>query len=267
WNILNTLGCDNAIEDMLEVKVNEMGSDEVLFTSEAWKFDDKLITKKAIKLGLCGQDYAMSILDFAKRLGLYTGVEIQDYRFETYFIGGLRNDDDFNADQYWLNISSEEALTFFRSSVKTIAENDHIWITKRLGILSDEVLNGLNAPTYCRTLDANALKELIGSNGRLIPKEIIPTIPKVVTPRVLHPTTSDMYDKIGQLETRIGDIERMMCRQSNHSDRYARVLEFIVWRTLDRGKRTLNAEGKYNTLIRKCGALQPAVTPNHNDEH
>nr|GFB01490.1 hypothetical protein [Tanacetum cinerariifolium] len=29
--ILNTLGCDNAIHDMLEVRVNEIGSDEVLF--------------------------------------------------------------------------------------------------------------------------------------------------------------------------------------------------------------------------------------------
>nr|GEV96987.1 hypothetical protein [Tanacetum cinerariifolium] len=34
WNVLNTLGCGNAIEDMLEVRMNEMGSDEMLFTSE-----------------------------------------------------------------------------------------------------------------------------------------------------------------------------------------------------------------------------------------
>ncbi|GJV68533.1 hypothetical protein Tco_1484042 [Tanacetum coccineum] len=38
WNVLNTLGCDNAIENMLEVRVNEIGSNEVLFTSEAQKF-------------------------------------------------------------------------------------------------------------------------------------------------------------------------------------------------------------------------------------
>nr|GEW23621.1 hypothetical protein [Tanacetum cinerariifolium] len=35
WTILNTLGCGNVIEDMLEVRINEMGSDEMLFTSEA----------------------------------------------------------------------------------------------------------------------------------------------------------------------------------------------------------------------------------------
>ncbi|GJR62941.1 hypothetical protein Tco_1505103 [Tanacetum coccineum] len=241
WNVLNTLGCDNAIGDMLEVRVNEMGSDAVLFTSEAWKHafdinepiytelchefyatfefdeavaDDELMMKKAIKFRLCGKAYAISVLDFGKRLGLYTGAEIQEYGFETYFIGGLRNDDDFSADQYWLNISSEETLTLSRSSAKTIrkpvlkvfAENDYIWFMSknyRLGILSDEVLNGLSAPTYYKILDANILRELIGSNGRLIPEEIAPSISRVVTPRAQRPTTSDLYNKISQLETQI----------------------------------------------------------------
>ncbi|GJR70780.1 protein kinase, ATP binding site-containing protein [Tanacetum coccineum] len=33
------------------------------------------------------------------------------------------------------------------------------------------------------------------------------------------------------------------------------------------GERELNAGEKYDALLRKFGALQPAVTPNHNDEH
>ncbi|GKF62482.1 hypothetical protein Tco_0182536 [Tanacetum coccineum] len=101
-------------------------------------------------------------------------------------------------------------------------------IVKRLGILRDEVLNGLSALTYCRTLDANILRELIGSNRRLIPEEIAPSIPRVVTPRAQRPTTSNLYDKTSQLETRIGEIERITRRQSYHSDRYARVLEHIA---------------------------------------
>ncbi|GKE13971.1 hypothetical protein Tco_1421548 [Tanacetum coccineum] len=296
WNVLNLLGCDNAIEDMLEVRVNEMGSNEVLFTSEAWKrafdinepiytelchefyatfefdevvADDKSMTKKEINIRVCVKAYSMSVLDFGKCLDLYTGAEIQEYGFETYFIGGLRNDDDFSPNQYWLNISSEETLTLSRSSAKTIRKpmlrvlhkmityglckrttgydkwmkkkgvgthrESLTWcgqfvmrIAKRLSILSNEVLNGLSAPTYCRTLDANILRELIGSNGRLIPKEIAPSIPRVVTPRAERPTTSDLYDKKSQLETRIGEIERMMRRQSYHSDIYARVLEHIA---------------------------------------
>ncbi|GKB51755.1 hypothetical protein Tco_0902508 [Tanacetum coccineum] len=305
WTVLDTLGCGKTIEDMLKVRVNEIGSNEVLFTSEAWKrafdinepiytelchefyatfefdeavADDGLMTKKAIKFRLCGKAHALSILDFAKRLGLYKGAEIQEYGFETYFIGGLRNDDDFSADQYWLNISSEEILTLSRSSTKTIRkpvlkflqkmvtyglcqrttgydriQKNELWlltmkkkgvgtqresliccgqfvtrIAKRLSILSDEVLNGLNAPSYCRTLDGNILRELIGSNGRLIPKEIAPSTPRVATPRASRPTTSNVYDKISQLETRIGEIERMTHMQSYHLDRYARVLEHIA---------------------------------------
>nr|GEV95141.1 retrovirus-related Pol polyprotein from transposon TNT 1-94 [Tanacetum cinerariifolium] len=80
---------------MLEVRVNEMRSVELLFTFEAWKrafdisepiytelchdfyatfefdeavVDDELMTKKTIKFRLCGKAYAMSILDFSKRL-------------------------------------------------------------------------------------------------------------------------------------------------------------------------------------------------------
>ncbi|GKE70945.1 hypothetical protein Tco_1529017, partial [Tanacetum coccineum] len=176
---------------------------------------NELMMKKAIKFRLCGKAYAMSILDFAKRLGLYTCTEIQEYGFETYFIGGLRNDDDFSVDQYWLKLAVMTRQFVTR-------------IEKRLGILSDVVLNGLSALTYCRTFDANILRELIGSNGRLIPEEIALSIPRVVTPKTQRPTTSDLYNKISQLETRIGEIERMTRRQSDHSDKYASALEHIA---------------------------------------
>nr|GEV90458.1 hypothetical protein [Tanacetum cinerariifolium] len=95
WTVMDTLGCGKTIKDMLEVRMNEMRSDEVLFTSEAWKrnfdineliyielchefyatfefdeavADDELMTKKEIKFRLCGKAYAMSIQDFSKRL-------------------------------------------------------------------------------------------------------------------------------------------------------------------------------------------------------
>ncbi|GKD30318.1 hypothetical protein Tco_1241096 [Tanacetum coccineum] len=37
WTVLNTLGCGDEIEEMLEFKVYEMGGKEVLFTFEAWR--------------------------------------------------------------------------------------------------------------------------------------------------------------------------------------------------------------------------------------
>ncbi|GJT50516.1 hypothetical protein Tco_0976673 [Tanacetum coccineum] len=46
-------------------------------------------------------------------------------------------------------------------------------IARRMNLLSEEVLRGLSAPTYCRSLDKTTLRELIGSDMRLIPKEAI----------------------------------------------------------------------------------------------
>ncbi|GJX40958.1 hypothetical protein Tco_0255948 [Tanacetum coccineum] len=157
--------------------------------------DDELMTKKAIKFRLCGKAYAMSILDFAKRLGYD--------KMNKKGVGTQR-----------------ESLICYGQFVTRIV--------KRLGMLSDEVLNGLSAQTYCRTLDANILRKLIGSNRRLIPEEIAPSIPRVATPKAPRPATSDLYDKISQLETQIGEIGRMTHMQSYHSDRYARVLEHIA---------------------------------------
>ncbi|GKD52319.1 hypothetical protein Tco_1281295, partial [Tanacetum coccineum] len=154
-----------------------------------------------------------------------------DYGFETYFIGGLRNDDEFSYDkvqknELWLlsmfeanhqngyaNVTWLIAKWMKKRGVGTQRESLICCrqfvtrIAKRLGILSDEMLNGLSAPTYCRTLDANILRELIGSNGRLIPEEITLSIPRVATPRAPRPTTSELYDKISQLETKIGEMD------------------------------------------------------------
>nr|GEZ28099.1 hypothetical protein [Tanacetum cinerariifolium] len=176
WNILNTLACGNAIEDMLEVRVNEKGSDEF----DEGVADDEM-RKKPIKFRLCGKAYAMSILDFAKRLG-YDKVQKNELSLFSVFEANHQNG--------FANIVT--------------------WLTAKLGVLSDEVVNGLSAPTYCRTLDADILRELIGSNGRLIPKEITHSISRVTTPMAPRPATSYLYDNISQLETRIGKIEMMM---------------------------------------------------------
>ncbi|GKA14616.1 hypothetical protein Tco_0694262 [Tanacetum coccineum] len=50
-------------------------------------------------------------------------------------------------------------------------------IAKRMGLLTDEVLNSLSATIYCRALDAITLKELIGQDGRLIAEDPAPGVP------------------------------------------------------------------------------------------
>ncbi|GKG58259.1 hypothetical protein Tco_0592038, partial [Tanacetum coccineum] len=50
-------------------------------------------------------------------------------------------------------------------------------IAKRMGLLTNEVLNSLSASTYCRALDATTLRELIGPDGRLIIEDPAPKVP------------------------------------------------------------------------------------------
>ncbi|GJS74095.1 hypothetical protein Tco_0706936 [Tanacetum coccineum] len=56
----------------------------------------------------------------ARRLGLYQAVELEEEVFNVYFEGGLRSDEHFNAQDYWLSISREENLGLSRSHTSTI---------------------------------------------------------------------------------------------------------------------------------------------------
>ncbi|GKC70344.1 hypothetical protein Tco_1116227 [Tanacetum coccineum] len=132
---------------MLEIKVYEVGRQEEIFSSEAWRrvfninepiytelchefystyefykivTDDELMTKKLIKFRLGGRGHTLTLLEFARRLSLYHSDEINEEGFEVYFQRGLRSDENFNARDCWLSISSEEDLHFSRSLALTI---------------------------------------------------------------------------------------------------------------------------------------------------
>ncbi|GKB97409.1 ribonuclease H-like domain-containing protein [Tanacetum coccineum] len=118
--------CDGEINDMLRIKLREAGTNEEIFTSVAWirafninepiysklfhdfystnEFDevcadDELQTKKIIKFRLGGRAYSLSLLEFARRLGLYHAEELDEKGFDVYFQGGLRSDEHFNAQE------------------------------------------------------------------------------------------------------------------------------------------------------------------------
>ncbi|GJX51743.1 hypothetical protein Tco_0278588 [Tanacetum coccineum] len=139
--------CGEAIDEILTIKLSVAGTNEEIFTSEAWtnafniddpiyselchefystyEFDevygdDKLRTKKIIKFRLCRRAFSWTLLEFAKRSGLYNLEEIEEEEFDVYFQGGLRSDEHFNAQEYWLSISREENLSLSRSHASTI---------------------------------------------------------------------------------------------------------------------------------------------------
>ncbi|GJR70041.1 hypothetical protein Tco_0016106 [Tanacetum coccineum] len=282
WGVLNSMGCAEEIKRVLEIKVYEIAGQEEIFTSEAWRrvfdisepiytelfhgfyssyefdevcADDKLRNKKLIKFRLGGRGHNLTLLKFARRLGLYHSAKINKEGFDVYFQRGLHSDENFNAREYWLSISREEELQLSRSLVGTIGT---IWspilrvlqkmithqncyanvawlmtrwlkrmgvgsqrynmiccgqliirIGKKMGLLTDEVLNSLSAPTYCRALDATTLKELIDSNGRLIAKDPTSGVPRVAMPRGPRPFMQDLYDRMSSMDIRQETIERM----------------------------------------------------------
>nr|GEY73162.1 hypothetical protein [Tanacetum cinerariifolium] len=141
------MGCDGEIDDMLRIRLRKAGSNEEIFTFVAWirafninepiytelchdfystyEFDevcadDELQTKKIIKFRLGGHAHSLTLLDFARRLGLYQAVELDEEGFNVYFYGCLRSDEHFNTQEYWLSISQEENLSLCRSHTSTI---------------------------------------------------------------------------------------------------------------------------------------------------
>ncbi|GJR00788.1 hypothetical protein Tco_0523772 [Tanacetum coccineum] len=124
WQLLHKIGCGDEIDAMLKIHLKETKSDEEIFFSVAWFdevcADDELQSKKIISFRLGGRTHSLTLLEFARRLGLYHAEELSEEGFDTHFQGGLRSDDNFNARKYWDMISTDGNLQLSRSSVTTV---------------------------------------------------------------------------------------------------------------------------------------------------
>ncbi|GJS80655.1 hypothetical protein Tco_0730536 [Tanacetum coccineum] len=225
WDVLNRMGCDGEIDDMLRIRLREAGSNEEIFTSVAWirdfntnkliyaelchKFystyefeevcaDDELQTKKIIKFRLGGRAHNLTLLEFARRLGLYQVIVLEEEGFNVYFEGGLRNDDNFNAQDYWLSISREDNLGLSRSHTSTIRnlilrvihkmityclcqrttgydkiQKNDSWLLSMFDARHQNgYANGVDRGCGEELdLDTTTLRDLIDSDGKLIPED------------------------------------------------------------------------------------------------
>ncbi|GKC91299.1 hypothetical protein Tco_1151948 [Tanacetum coccineum] len=221
WNVLNQIGCGEAIDEMLTIKLFMADTNEEIFTSEArtnafnideriyselchefystYEFDDvcaaaELKTKKIIKLRLCGHAFSWTLLKFAKRLGLYNSEEIKDEGFDVYFQGGLCSDEHFNAQEYWLSISREENLSLSRSHASTIRN-------PVLMVLHKMITYGL-----CQRTTGEIYEE---ERSWLIPEAPKPGVPRVSIPRPPRASMQDLYERTGNMKICPGAIKRM----------------------------------------------------------
>ncbi|GJY93536.1 hypothetical protein Tco_0509318 [Tanacetum coccineum] len=163
-------------------------------------------SKKIIKFRLGGSAHNLTSLEFARRLGLYQAVELEEEVFNVYFEGGLRNDDNFNAHEYWTN------------GYDKIQKND-LWLLSMFdarhqnGVLTKDVVRSLSAPIYCRDLDTITLRDLINSGGRLIPEDPQSGVPNVGIPKPSRASMPDLYDRMSRMKIRQEAIERMEYRE------------------------------------------------------
>ncbi|GKF83144.1 hypothetical protein Tco_0244800, partial [Tanacetum coccineum] len=83
-------------------------------------------------------------------------------------------------------------------------------------VLTDDVVRSLSASIYCRDLDTTPLRDLIDSEGKLIPEDPQPGVPRVGIPRPPRASMQDLYDMMGRMEIRKEAIEWIEYRQSYH---------------------------------------------------
>nr|GEU74174.1 hypothetical protein [Tanacetum cinerariifolium] len=79
---------------------------------------------------------------------------------------------------------------------------------KDLWLLKD-VVRSLSAPIYRRDLDTTTLIDLIDSDGKLIPEDPQPSVPRIGIPRPLRASMQDLYDKMGRMKIRQDAIEQI----------------------------------------------------------
>ncbi|GJZ57411.1 hypothetical protein Tco_0612905 [Tanacetum coccineum] len=180
---------------MLTIKLSVAGTDEEIFTSEAWTrafnieepifselchefystyefdevcADDELSTKKIIKFRLCGRAFSWTLLEFAKRTTGYDKMQKNDLWLLSMFEARHQNGYENVA---WLIARWMKRKEAGSQKESMISCGQFITkIAKRKNLLSEEVLNSLSALIYCRALDTTTLRELIDFEGRLVPE-------------------------------------------------------------------------------------------------
>nr|GEU62685.1 hypothetical protein [Tanacetum cinerariifolium] len=247
------IGCDGEIDDMLRIRLREARSDEEVFTYMAWIRAFNI--NEQIYVELC---HEFILLMNLMKLGLYQAIKLEEEGFNVYFKGGLRNDEHFNAQEYWLSISREENLGLSWSHTSTIRnpilrvihkmiiyglcqrttgydkiQKNDLWILK-------DVVRSLSALMYCRDLDTITLRDLIDSDGKLIPEDLQPGVPRVGIPRPSRASMQDLYDMMGKMEIHQEAIVQMEYRQSYHWDMYQGVFEHMA------GVYSVPLQGAYN---------------------
>ncbi|GKA29380.1 hypothetical protein Tco_0715625 [Tanacetum coccineum] len=181
--------------------------------------DDELQTKKIIKFRLGRRAHSLTLLEFARRLGLYQAIELEEEGFNVYFEGSLRSDEHQNG---YANVTWLIARWMKRKGAGTQKESQICCgqfiskISRKCRALTENVVRSLSALIYCRDLDTTTLRDLIDSDGKLIHEDPQSGVQRVGIPRPPRASIQDLYDSMGRMEIRQEAIEWMEYRQLYH---------------------------------------------------
>ncbi|GKC02378.1 hypothetical protein Tco_0993988, partial [Tanacetum coccineum] len=101
-------------------------------------------------------------------------------------------------------------------------------LARKCRVLTEDVVRSLSTLIYCRDLDTTTLRDLIDSDGKLVPEDPQSGVSRVGIPRPPRASMQDLYDRMGRMEIRQDEIERMEYTQSYHWDRYHGVFEHMA---------------------------------------
>nr|GEW84687.1 hypothetical protein [Tanacetum cinerariifolium] len=73
-------------------------------------------------------------------------------------------------------------------------------LSRKCRVLTEDVGRRFSAPIYCRDLDTTTFRDLVDSDGKLIPEDPQPRVPRVGIPRPPRASMQDLYDKIEEMD-------------------------------------------------------------------
>nr|GEU69757.1 hypothetical protein [Tanacetum cinerariifolium] len=75
-------------------------------------------------------------------------------------------------------------------------------LARKCKVLTEDVVRSLSALIHYRDLDTTTLRDLIDSDGKLIPEDPQPGVPRVGIPIPPRASMQDLYDRMGRMEIR-----------------------------------------------------------------
>nr|GEY08895.1 retrotransposon Orf1 [Tanacetum cinerariifolium] len=188
WEVLNNMGCAEEIKEILEIKVYKVGGQKEIFSSKEWRSIFNI--NEPIYTELCHEFYSTYEFD-----EVVMDDELITKKLIKFRLGGHRHT--LTLLEFARRLRLYHSVEINEAGFELIMQ-----ILKKIGLLTDEVLNSLSALTYCRALDATTIRELIAYNGRLIVEGPAPGVPRVAMPRGPLLSVQDLYDHMGNMKVR-----------------------------------------------------------------